>query len=290
MIEARHFPRNVNDLKAVIKDATVGATRIVAQAGHFLLYYDSVEDQVLPCISSELTSPRHELLRREVGEFPHLSWRTALEVLGGLPASEKAVMVVVNDWQYLPEGVDRNRFYGRYRRLPEQYQDTLIAQSGGLAHLPSPPTFATYPFFGEKLLRNRYHREVKRLMRSGALPADATIESGEDVTVCSLPDVLGRRLEIYCSSTTGDCAAEVSMMIREARDLSGCDTFIDFYPIVCKHFVERGTELADRLFGTGVETVLNIGLQARGVQSEADMLVGAEVCVHRFSGGEHTNG
>ncbi len=282
MITERSFPRTFDELREVVASAVGGATPLAAQAGHFLLYFDTVEDRVLPGIASELKSPRHELLRKEVGGFPALSWQLALDLLGPLPAREKHLMVVVNDWQYLPEGVNRARFYSQQRDLPEEFSEAFARSGGGIQLLTPKKSSVTYPFFGEKNLRNRYRRAVENLLRKGLLPSDTVTTTTSEGVACNLPDILGRKLEIYCSTKTGDCSAEIAMMLDFARSETGCDAFLNFYPAVCREFVELGTELGARLFGTDIRTVVNIGLRTSGVSTINDLLADAEVAVHNF--------
>jgi len=283
MIVSRTHPRTFDELLNLVKDAAQGAQSLVIQAGHFLLYYDIVEDRLLPCISSELTSPRHELLRHEAGEFPLLTWQLGLELLNSLSAASRHVMVVVNDWQYLPKDIDRRRFYESFRHLPESYIDALNNYEGCLSLLEPPQGTGTRPFYGEMNLRNQYRKTVERLIADGNLPAEAILKQDSDELVCSLPDAVGRTWEVYCSNKTGDCAAEIAQMLNLAVQQTGCDCFINIYPAVCRDFVERGTELGNDLLRNGLPNVINIGFPTNGVESRADLLTSCEVAWHRFT-------
>lgn len=282
MIASRLHPRTTEALTALAVDAARGATSVVVQAGHFLLYYDIVEDRLLPCVAGELTSPRHELVRREAGEFPLLSLKLGLEVLAAIPARSRSLMIVVNDWQYLPKEIDRRRFYETFKRLPAGYEAALDRYRGKIDLLVPPKGAGTTPFFGEMNLRNQYRKNVERLMESRSLPESAIVEQGPGGVVCSLSDAVGRRREVYCSSKTGDCAGEIAQMLRSARELAACDCFINFYPAVCRDFVESGTEIGEDLLGNRIARVLNIGLPTSGVETAEDLLTACEVAWHRF--------
>lgn len=283
MIASRTHPRTVEELFKLVQDAAQGAKSVVMQAGHFLLYYDVVEDQLLPCISGELTSPRHELLRREAGEFPLLTWQLGLELLDSLQAASRQLIVLVNDWQYLPKNVDRRRFYDTFRRLPEGYNNLLDRFEGRLQLLEPPQNTGTYPFYSEMNLRNQYKKTVDRLIADDKLPPVAILERRTDEVVCSLPDAVGRTREVYCSNKTGDCAAEVAQMLGIAVSQADCDCFINIYPAVCRDFVELGTELGNDLLRNGLPNVINIGFPTNGVESRGDLLTSCEVTWHRFA-------
>lgn len=282
MIVSRTYPRSIEELFAVVKEAAQGAQSVVMQAGHFLLYYDVVEDQLLPCISGELTSPRHHLLRREAGGFPLLTWKLGLELLDSLQAASRQVMVVVNDWQYLPKNVDRRRFYGSFKNLPECYSNELKQYESHLHLLEPPQGTGTKPFYGEMNLRNQYRKTVERLIADGNLPAEVIMEQSSEAIVCTLPDAVGRTWEVYCSSKTGDCAGEIAQMLNLAAQQTCCDCFINIYPAVCRDFVERGTELGNYLLGNGIHKVINIGFSTNGLESCEDLLTSCEVAWHRF--------
>jgi hypothetical protein len=283
MIYSRTYPRSLEELFDIVQEATRGAQSVVMQAGHFLLYYDVVEDRLLPCISDELTSPRHELLRREAGGFPLLTWQLGLELLDSLQAASRQIMVIVNDWQYLPKEIDRRRFYESFRHLPHSYDRALERYEGRLRLLEPLQSTGTQPFFGEMNLRNQYRKAVERLISDGNLPDEATLEHGSEEIVCSLPDAVGRTWEIYCSSKTGDCAGEIAQMLSLTAQQTGCDCFINIYPAVCREFIERGTELGNDLFRNGIPNVINIGFPTNGLESRGDLLTSCEVAWHTFA-------
>ncbi len=55
-------------------------------------------------------------------------------------------------------------------------------------------------------------------------------------------------------------------MMYEANSRAGAACFINLYPLVCRDFVERGSELAVELLGATYKTILNIGFQSTAVQ------------------------
>jgi hypothetical protein len=283
MIISREHPESRDALIALVMSAAKDARSVTVQAGHFLLYYDVVEDQLLPCISSELTSPRHEILRKSVGAFPLLSWQLGLEILNALGADRKHIMVVVNDWQYLPRTVERRIFYDAFRRLPHGYSEALQLCKGTVNLLEPPSGSVTRPFYGEMNLRHQYRKTVEALIAKRLLPDQAVLEQGLDELVCSLPDAVGRRWEVYCSNKTGDCAAEIAQMLHLAELQTHCDCFINLYPAVCRDYVERGTELGHQLLGNRIKTVLNLGFQTSAIETIEDLCSTSDIACHHFS-------
>jgi hypothetical protein len=283
MTETRFYPRTLDALREIVTEATQSASCVVMQAGHFLLHYDAASKSIVPCIADELAGPQHAAISREFGQFPIMSWRLGLRLLNRLPATERYVMIVVNDWQYLPEGVDRSEFYRQYGRLPNCYRDELAAYLGRIALLEPNRVktgVSTNPFFGEMNLRNRYHRHVGRMIKSSRLPTNtAVVKSGETI-YCNLIDNAGSEREVYCSDKTGDCSAEIAEMLHLSYQQRKCNCFINIYPLVCQGFVEYGTSLSETLLGSGIRTVLNIGVPSSHVASEDDLIENCQCTLH----------
>jgi hypothetical protein len=286
VILERKFPRNVEELIDAFQRETSESRAVVIHAGHFLLHYDEDDQRLIPCIATEMMSPRYEAFRREYGEFPLLSWKLACRISEALPAVPRYICVLVNDWQYVPKGIDQAKFYDEFDRLPAAYVAEVQATRGTKAKLLTPrgPSefSASRPYFSERSLRNRYHKRVKRLIRRNALPEDVEINADENGVSCSLLDVMGEKREVYCASSDADCSSEVAELIDRAFTHVDCDTFINLYPAVCKEFVEAGSELPSRLFRTGVSLIINLALPASGVMSEQNLLKEAEMTIHRL--------
>ena len=150
-----------------------------------------------------------------------------------LPNASRYMLTIVNDWQYVPSGADRMKFYADFANLPISFVDEArSAQNEGVKLLtPSGPSgfTALRPYFSERSLRNQYNRRVKRLIKQGALPGDVELNLSEDGATCSLLEVMGRKREVYCSSKDADCSSEVAELIYETFALVECDTFINLY-------------------------------------------------------------
>lgn len=279
MISARHHPRTREDLFNVVKTELLGARVAVAQAGHFLLYEDQASGRALPCLESELTEPQYEGLSREFGRFPHLSWRLAGDLLDALPLEERYLLVLVNDWQYVSNRAARDAFYREHQRLPDVYREG----SHPSVHLLTPRGPAGFdessPFFSERALRNLFHRRLKKLTGSEELPQGLNVSRTPAGATCSV-EVMGQMREVYCSTQSADCSGEVAQLLDDSHRLVGCDAFINFAPSVCQTFVDLGSQLPCKLFGTQIRRIINISLPATHIACEQDMLAEASVTVH----------
>jgi hypothetical protein len=276
----RRHPTSYEELLDLVLQAASGAQTVVMQAGHFLLYYDTVEDQLLPCVSTELHSPRHKNLREHAGGFPLESWRMGLDLLSALPAANKRVMIVVNDWQYLPPDVDRRRFYESFQRLPAGYEEALAQRGGAIQLLQPAKDSGTRPYFGEMNLRNQYKRWAERAAKNGKMTPGVSVEEIEGKLVCTIPDNLGREVEIYCSGNTGNCATAHAQLLRSLHDETRFDAFINLYPKVCREFIEQGTSFAQKLFNINNFSTINVGLQTNNIVDRIAMIEDCECSIH----------
>lgn len=279
MISARHHPRTREALFDVVKTALVGARSAVAQAGHFLLYEDELSGRALPCVESELAEPKYRGLSREFGRFPHLSWRLAGDLLKSLPLEKRYLLVLVNDWQYVPNSAARDAFYCEYQQLPDVYRedhrpDVELLTPRGPAQFDEKA-----PFFSERVLRNQFHRRLKKLAGSPELPKGLKVSRTQTGAACSV-EVMGQMQEVYCSTKSADCSGEVAQLVDDSHRLVGCDTFINFAPSVCQTFVDLGSQLPTKLFGTPIRRIINISLPATHIACEQDMLAEASITVH----------
>jgi hypothetical protein len=282
MITGKHYPATRDDLLSLLTKNTGPADTVVMQAGHFLLYYDNTEAIVLPGIATELRSPRHTVIADEIGHYPLLTWQLGIPLLAALDARRRLVMVVANDWQYLPDNVDRFDFYRRAPRLPGGYRQLLEKHPQvSLLTFPRQPNFDTGDYFSEQTLRNAYARHIKDLIKEKKLPPHARVESGRELK-CTLEDAVGKQREIYCSGKRQNCTHEVAELVWTVQDLAQATVFVNFFPLVCKEYMIEGTELSHELFMHGVRTVVNIGMQSSHVRNEADIFQGSEVIVHAF--------
>jgi hypothetical protein len=193
-------------------------------------------------------------------------------------------MVVVNDWQYLPKECKRSDFYMSQKQLPGCYAEELSRYSDSITLFEPKKVnsgISTAPFWSEMNLRNRYQRHFSKLITSGGLPKDAILEIQPDAVYCSFPDLAGVKREVYCSCQTGDCAGEIAEMLYESGLRTGATCFINIYPLVCREFVELGSQLSVDLLGSSCTTVLNIGVQSTAVRDNSHLIETAEVSLHQ---------
>lgn len=282
----RSNPKDYESLRSLVHHATRGAQTVVMQAGHFLLYYDKERGNILPCLEEALTEPSHAQIRMDYSRFPKLTWQLGLRLLASLSAPKKYVMIVVNDWQYLPSTANRADFYSQNKSLPTSYSEELSRYVGRIALFEPRKVTAgvsTAPFFGEMNLRNRYQRHVSKLITAGKLPQKAVLESRNNGVFCSLPDLAGVQREVYCSGKTGDCTGEIAEMLHEASARANATCFVNLYPLVCREFVELGSQFAVELLGATCTTVLNLGFQSTAVDDSIQLIETTEATLHQFT-------
>lgn len=282
----RTYPQTAGELGAIIREVSQEAEAVIVQAGHFLLYFDEKTREVYPCIADEQGSQEDsEGALHNHGHFPLLSWKLGLGLLQQAQPLNKAALVLVNDWQYMPKPASRLDFYARHKELPLSYTSVLSQMPEPIKVLQPERDHVesgTAPFFGEMNLRNRYKKRLARMIKAGALPHDASTELNGEQVSCFLPIDGGSPTEIYCSAKSADCTAEVAELVTQLAERHPNLTFVNIYPSVCREFVAKGTMLAQRLFNARVASVVNVGVLSSQVFTENDLMQGAEVSVNRF--------
>ncbi len=262
MIVDKAYPSSEEDLIAFVKKHCDGAESIAVQAGHFLLYYDHTEDLILPGVAEELKSARLAMIREQIGFFPLATWKLGFRILSTMTALEKHVFCVVNDWQYLPDHVDRNDYFVRNPSLFECYK-TELDQHAGIKHLkPSKrPNSIASDYFSEQTLRNQYERHIKKL-RHRERETSCSGNEGSDLVQC-----MQNKTEIWCYNKRPNCVHEVAELLFQIEQQISPDVYIGLYPKSCMHFIAQGTELAKSLFNIHM-SVINVGLPAVNVNSQ----------------------
>lgn len=280
----RSHPSSIDDLLRLVEEASGCGPSIVAQAGHFLLYFDEQLNQAKPCIADPDFPQQNDTLEN-YGHFPLLTWSLGLEMLSQSRCFEKEVLLLVNDWQYLPQAVNRSEFYSNNPELPAVFRATLSEHAS--VRLLRPNTIGeesvTGPFFGEMHLRNRYKKRIARMIREQTLPPDVVLDSSGGHLTCSMPLSGGPPAEIYCSGKSADCTAEVAELLLQISASRPQAVFLNIYPIVCRDFVQKGTLLAKRLGVFNLARVINIGFPSSGVFTTESLVTGCEVAVHSFT-------
>jgi len=286
MIRETKHPRDKQELMSIIKQAVSGCKSVAIQAGHFLLYYDVTEDLLLPVVADELNGPRHKIIKEEVGYFPIFSWGLANDILSSFGKHcNLSTLTIVNDWQFLPKGVDVRRFYNEHPDLPQSFVDIQDEQTDKFNHLKpelSDGVMPTGAYFSESVLRNQFGEHVSSIINEGRLPDSAkAVSNGENIQ-CVLTDAVGKENEVYCSSKHSNCTQEIAEAVFQMKNIYGCDGFINLHPQVCREYVNAGTELCSELFGCGPKVVVNVGLITRGVLEEGDLFRQVSVSIHEM--------
>lgn len=287
MIHREVHPKSYQEACDLLISNLSGVEAAVLQAGHFLLYYDNVEDRVLPCIAAELNGPRHGPLRDAMGGFPDLSWDVGLRLLREMPLRERRALVLVNDWQYVPSAIGARSFYESHRAIPRNFSDKLASSAfekpiSLISPANRPGRTSSTPYFSERALRRDFERRIETLSKTGTLPSGVVLKRDGDRVSCSLTDVLGRHEEVYCSDEPAGCAHEVSELLAQVWEQTKAQAFLSIFPSVCRRFVEIGTEQSALLGLHQFRVVFNLALAATDVQEEHDLWRSAVLTVHRF--------
>ena len=286
MISGRYFPTNIAELLNIVSRESCCFSEppvIAIQAGHFLVYYDNTENRLVPGIESELNSPRLAPISQEIGRFPFLSWQLGLGLLNAISAGRKQILVLVNDWQYLPSTLNRASFYINYHRLPQAYVDALTVVDSDISLL-TPKHYGkslnTGDFFSEQALRKSYGRRLKQMIKDGTLPDGFEISSDGEHLTCTLHDAIGGNQEVYCTSKSQNCSHEVAELIKQVHDLTNNNIFINLFPHSCTEFVEQGTELGLYLFHPRINLIINIGMPAISINTINDLMTDCSITLH----------
>ncbi|MDZ7721641.1 MAG: hypothetical protein U5R06_02145 [candidate division KSB1 bacterium] len=281
-----YFANDEKNILDIIKSNLASCQSIAIQAGHFLVYYDHTEDLLLPGIAEELKNPRYEIVKEEIGYFPLLSWKFGLDLIEKINAQNKHVLVLANDWQYIPKNIDRMRFYDKFSSLPNSYNDYLESKQSLnlLKPVMDNNDLETGDFFSEQTLRNEYGRHIKKLVKNKQLPESANIVKNNSGLTCNIINSIGQREEIYCSNKRENCRQEVAELLYQIKKMTGCDTIINIYPKACKEFVHAGTILFGKIFCTkDTVKIINIGCNSIQVEDRADLLKNALVQLYKIN-------
>lgn len=262
MITECAYPKSTGELVKIVRKHTDGFDSVAVQAGHFLVYYYNTEGIMLPCVRQELKSPAHSVKADSIGVFPFMTWRTGLELLKNMDCPKKAILTVVNDWQWLPKHVDRAGFYQKYPYLFDsylkelnKYNDVVLLTQNDLGY-----KVKTGVWFSEVSLRNQYKRQISKMVKRGALPENAELFENGHTESCSLDTAVDKRQEIYCTGKRPSCTQEIAELVRQICIVGKYEMFINIYPLVCKQYVQGGTELCISLMNSADINVINIGI------------------------------
>ncbi len=257
---SRYFSRMTPpELQKIVSDFVPEDGHMVIQAGHFLLVSSADRPEAVPgvCqVMQEAGFPND--LCREAGLFPIATLRLGLRLIQTIPACSRALLLLVNDWQFLKGAPEkRERFYANNRQLISAYQEEFcrfgVAES---VILPPPSRDRTGVYFSEVDLRNRFKKSARNVR-------------------CEMSEAERKEVEnqtgLFCGRP--NCTGEVAELMKAvAGTAEGPVYFINIYPQSCQAHVNLGTGIAYRIFGLEELHVLNIGLPNMGLSSEEDIL------------------
>ncbi|MFL6874506.1 hypothetical protein ACJ6YJ_06525 [Pseudomonas marginalis] len=225
---------------------------LVIMGGHFMLFYDSESNSLVPGVSQDLQGEIiRARVRDRVGIFPLYTWEMALKIGGVYKIKTKnkvRFLLLINDWQYTPEfgsaGEHRDRFYRHFQSLPSSYKKSMKAQ--GLFSeediLPSRKNNLAFP---ETWLKYRFQKSATKLVQQGKLERKY-VGDGLKETEISFVDNNGNYSQLISCGVTG-CAGEITEMLREVYEY-GHRLILIFAPNECHSPVKVGIEIALKLY------------------------------------------
>jgi hypothetical protein len=243
---------------------------VAIQAGHFQVEVDPRTNLVYSAVSEELVykqAPKAiiESVRERIGIFPMATFGLAIELTQQLKRAgrEVKILTLVDDltasMRRSAQGADqaRKRFYQGYPGTLHVYERLLREQ--GLD--PQEILIGINPkqtLVSETWLRRK--RFKARLERGTKLEQNELIKS-EDGTFT----LEGLSCPIMTQGQA-TCAGEVCELHMQLHE-KGFRTLVNFYPQVCRGFVEASFEVADRLWGLDGYRSFEIGLLGSGAQT-----------------------
>lgn len=220
-------------------------------AGHFMLFFDQQNKQLQPGIFEDILNPiLQEQIKTRVGIFPTYTWRLAIQLAEYQSTVNKKsakLILLINDWQYVPDDSDRDyrgEFYERFNNLPDSYLSSLESSTivSAASICASRRNSICFP---ETWLKNRFQNEALRLVKQGKLEK-RYLPDNPDMSEISYTDASGTTIPLISCGMTG-CAGEITEMISEAYK-SGARLLILFAPSECHAPIRKGIEIALSLY------------------------------------------
>lgn len=225
---------------------------LVIMGGHFMLFYDSDSNLLVPGVFQDLRSENiRAKVRDRVGIFALYTWGLALRIGKAYTEEFKKkvkFLILINDWQYVPEfgsaGEHRDIFYRNFKSVPEVYRE-LMCKQGVFSEKDLLSSRRNSLAFPETWLKYRFQKSAAKLVKQGKLEKKY-IREGSNETEISFVSDDGSCNQLMSCGVTG-CAGEVTEMLREVYE-SGHRLILIFAPNECHSPVKIGIEIALKLY------------------------------------------
>jgi hypothetical protein len=254
--------------------------RCVIHGGHYALssHGGSLRDHLSG-------SPPCQALPAGFTEFSRRTWELACRVVARTKAegSDVALMVLVNDWQFVSSSgsdrrtaeqmgdLQRRSYYEAVSTLPAYYLDCLRRHelSGDSILKAREDRW----LFSESELRALLPGAVRELEEAGLAIERGLRKSFSEhgqpivsVDRSQASELGGEMCLLYCG-TTG-CSGEVVQLLKSLYD-RGVGLFLNIYPEICRGPVTVGTEVARQAFLLNGMRIRNIALSIANHESKA---------------------
>jgi hypothetical protein len=261
------------ELKAILekelRSEKFNCQPIVIHAGHYFL--EIAESGVATDRLNNPNLDRSELIDH-FALFSRETWEMACLITAASPAENRPRLVVlVNDWQYLvpKESSRRQReqaaarlrreYYTKVPGLTEFHSSTMT--SCGLPYGQILSASREQWMFSESELRAKFAATLKSVMKDPirAEQLGITKQLNEDGEPIISFRAEGQQCTLLHCGNAG-CAGEVVELLRQLYEEKGVRNFINIFPACCRVPVERGTEIAQQLFGLDGMEIVNIAV------------------------------
>lgn len=249
---------------------------VAIHAGHFPLEIEPRTGLVYPAVREELVARDLDpaltnWARAHTGVFPMATFELALDLADELRRSDRSVKILttVNDLtaslrrSSKGAGVERQEFFHAYPNATlAAYEQALRARDWNSEELLI-GLGTRHPLVLESWLRNR--RFKSRLKRGTKAQEQLSVDNDGRVLLEGLACPI-------MSQGQATCAGELCELHLQLKE-RGFRSFVNFYPVACRGFVEASLDIADELWGLENYQSIEVGLPS-GAQTRDDLFQG----------------
>lgn len=284
----KYSQKSESELLNLLEDA-VSPNRIVAiVGGHYMLFYDTQKDSLVPLIKQDLMQENQKAFAEMfTGDFPEKSIQLSVDLLNNLKSKqvESKLVFIVNDHKfqsknYQPNIADviagrtgalRKKYYAE-NTLPEYYHSVFegskISLKNDVQHYyvniqqKEDNVLKNGVFFSEQRLRNKFEKNLKdKLAEEGKIKK---VENSGAVEVY----YSGFANEDICLTESGGCgcSGEVMEFLYELSALGYTDVFF-FVPNECVEAANNGFRVVTDTLTAPISIYSIYGLGGMGVKN-----------------------
>jgi len=251
---------NQKELLEFLNNKAASGDKVAIIGGHYMLFYDAVDDSLKPLIKENLTQQNHrDFAELFTGEFPESSFKVSLDLLNRFKLNnvESQLVFIVNDHKFQSKnfqpnineyikgrtGQLRKEYYSK-NQIPKYYLSemkkmnisTEDVQNFHLKNKTKQDNLLKEGFFfSEQRLRNKFEKNLKdKLANAGKI---RKVENSGAVEIY----YEGIANQDICLTENGGCgcSGEVMEFLYELSD-SGYTDIVFFVPYECVEAANNG--------------------------------------------------